>query len=103
MSLQLGIHTPCCLIGKEDVTTLHRTKLIQYICYHHIIQLPYIAASRDQLLASTGMQTMINEYLIGAGDLKHLVYQLTFSQGLSNHFVNPRLDSEQSQTGMIYP
>ena len=37
-----------------------------------------------------------------AGVLKHLVYQLAFTQGLSTHFVNPRLDSEQSQTGMIY-
>ena len=26
----------------------------------------------------------INEYLIDAGDLNHLVYQLTFRQGLSN-------------------
>ena len=34
-------------------------------------------------------------YLIDAGDLKHLVYQLNFRQGLSNHFVNPRLGSEQ--------
>ena len=45
----------------------------------------------------------INEYLIDAGDLKHLVYQLTFGRGLSNHFASPRLDSEQSQKGMIYP
>ena len=45
----------------------------------------------------------INEHLIDAGDLKHLVYQLTFRQGLSNHFVNLRLDSEQSQKGMTYP
>ena len=44
----------------------------------------------------------INEYLIDEGDLNHLVYQLTFRQGLLNHFVNPRLDSEQSQKGTIY-
>ena len=45
----------------------------------------------------------INGYLNDAGDLNHLVYQLTFRQGLLNYFVNPRLDSEQSQKCMIYP
>ena len=45
----------------------------------------------------------INGYLNDAGDLNHFVFQLTFRQGLLNYFVNPRLDSEQSQKCIIYP
>ena len=44
-----------------------------------------------------------NEYLIDAGDLKQFVYQLKFRQGILNHFVDPRLDSENSQNSIIHP
>ena len=45
----------------------------------------------------------INEYLIEAGDLKQLVYQLKFNQGVLNHLFNPRLDFGNSQKDVIYP
>ena len=51
-------HTTCCLTGKENVTTLHITKLTWNNCYHLKIQLPYILASMEQLIACTEMTTM---------------------------------------------
>ena len=66
--------------------------------------MPYNSASREQPLSiHKEADNEINKYLVDAGYLTHLVYQLTFRQGLSSHFINPRLDSKQLQKCMIYP
>ena len=74
---------------------------LKYLLSPHNLIAVYSCIKGTTLSFHREADNEINEYLIDAGDLNHLVYQLTFRQGLSNHFVNPRLDSEQSQKGMI--
>ena len=65
VSLQFDVAiVPCCLTGKENVTTLHITKLTQYIC-HCLIILLY-SCSKE-----AGMQIMryMKKKVIYSGEL----------------------------------
>ena len=45
-----GLHTLCCLTGKENVTTLHETKLTKKVFGPLIIQLVYsLSFTRQQI------------------------------------------------------
>ena len=90
VSLQLAVSGPL-VVWLADEMSPHDTEQ-SWLDIFAITSTVYFCIKGKTLSFHRGADNDINEYLIDAGDWKHMVYQPTFKQGLSNHFVNPGLD-----------
>ena len=94
VSLQLGFFNPLLFDWRRNCHNTPQNKIdLKYLLSPHNLIAVYSCIKGTTPSFDRDADNEINEYLIDASDLKHLVYQLTFRLELSSHFVNPRLDS----------